>query len=131
MTEEITILNGKITITPLIRAQKAFDEAVAKAQTQLEQDGAIQRFEFTYELLWKILKKILAFKGLAINNPRDVFREAAKEGLVEDPKFWFEVIKKRNMTTHMYSEMYAKEIFEFLPSFQKQLSEVVTKIKSL
>ena len=131
MTEEITILNGKITITPLIRAQKAFDEAVAKAQTQLEQDGAIQRFEFTYELLWKTLKKILAFKGININNPRDVFRAVAKEGLIQDPTFWFEVIKKRNMTTHIYSEIYADEIFKFLPQFQKQLSEVVKKIKIL
>ncbi|KKP95068.1 MAG: Nucleotidyltransferase substrate binding protein, HI0074 family [candidate division TM6 bacterium GW2011_GWE2_36_25] len=131
MTDEITILNGKINIAPLIKAQRAFDEAVAKAQTQLERDGAIQRFEFTYELLWKMLKKVLAFKGLNINNPRDVFREAAKEHLIEDPKIWFEVIKKRNMTTHIYSEMYAKEIFEFLPHFQKQLSKIIDQIKNL
>ena len=131
MAEEITILDGKIIITPLIKAQIAFDEALVEAKTQLERDGAIQRFEFTYELLWKILKKIFAFKGVDINNPRDVFRAAAKERLIQDPKFWFEVIKKRNMTTHLYSEMFADEIFAFLPEFQERLSEVIKKIKIL
>jgi len=131
MKEDITILNGKIIISPLLKAQTTFDMAVNKAKTKLEQDGAIQRFEYTYELLWKTLKKILAFKGININNPRDVFRESAKEKFIEDPKFWFEVIKKRNLTTHIYNEKFAEEIFEFLPKFQVELSKVINIIKRL
>jgi nucleotidyltransferase substrate binding protein (TIGR01987 family) len=131
VAEEITILNGKIDITPLIKAQLAFNKALAEAKSDLERDGAIQRFEFTYKLLWKMLKKILAVKGLDINNPRDVFRAAAKEGLIDDIKFWFEVLKKRNLTTHTYSEQYAVEVFEFLPQVQPQLAEIIEKIKKL
>ncbi len=51
MSKEIKIFDGKITITPLIKAQKKLNEALTLAHTQLEKDGAIQRFEFTYELL--------------------------------------------------------------------------------
>ena len=128
---EKSIFNGKINITHLLKAQIAFDDSVAKAKNQLERDGAIQRFEFTYELLWKTLKKILAFKGLNVANPRDVFRYSAKEGLIEDPEFWFEVIKKRNLVTHTYSESFSAEIFSFLPEFKKRLDVVVSRIKSL
>ena len=131
MVEDITIFNGKLVITPLIKAQRALNEAIKEADTKLERDGAIQRFEFTYELLWKTLKKILSFKGININNPRDVFRAAAKEGLIEDPKFWFEAIKKRNMTTHIYNEQYADEVFDFLPQLVEHLALVIDKIRLL
>jgi len=129
--EEQTIFSGKIIITPLIKASQALHEALEEAQTQLERDGAIQRFEFTYELLWKTLKKILQFKGIDANNPRDVFREAAKNHLIEDPNFWFEVIQKRNSTTHVYNQNLADEIFDFLPKFETVLVSVLDTIKKL
>ncbi len=111
MTNEITIFDGKLSIAPLINATNAFQEALKEAKTQLEQDGTIQRFEFTYELLWKTLKKILSFKGIDANNPHDLFREAAKNKLIDHPHFWFGVIRKRNLTTHIYNQEIADDIF--------------------
>lgn len=99
MNEEVLIL-GKIIITPLLKAQKTLESALEEAESNLERDGAIQRFEYTYELIWKVLKKILSFKDVNVNSPRDVFREAAKQGIIEDPKIWFEFIKKRNLTVY-------------------------------
>ena len=131
LENDVTILNGKVIITQLIMAQKAFDRGLAIAESELERDGVIQRFEFTYEILWKTLKKVFDFKGIKINNPRDIFRQSGKDGLVDDPKFWFEVIKKRNLTTHIYSENYSKEIFEFLPQFQTELEKVIIYIRAL
>lgn len=128
--KDIVIL-GKVIITPLIRAQKVFNQAVEQAKNDLEKDGAIQRFEFTYELVWKTLRKILKFKGVNISSPRDVFRESAREGLIEDPKFWFEAIKKRNLTSHVYDEDFSEEVFEFLPRFKEELDKVIETIKKL
>ena len=128
--KEFVILEN-IIITPLIKAHTALKKALAETSTELERDGCIQRFEFTYELFWKTLKKILKFKGVIVNNPRDVFREAAKEGLIEDPKFWFEVITKRNLTTHTYREESSIEVFEALPEIAKRIEIVVDKIKAL
>ncbi len=130
MSEEVIIL-GKIIITPLLKAQKTLEEALKEAESDLERDGAIQRFEYTYELIWKVLKKILSFKGVDVNSPRDVFRESAKQGIIEDPKIWFEFVKKRNLTVHTYNEDDAEEIFECLPCFRDELSKVVEKIKKL
>lgn len=130
MSEEVIIL-GKIIITPLLKAQKTLEEALIEAKSDLERDGAIQRFEYTYELIWKVLKKILSFKGIDVNSPRDVFREAAKQDIIEDPKIWFEFIKKRNLTVHTYNEDDAEEIFGCLPSFRDELAKVIEKIKKL
>jgi nucleotidyltransferase substrate binding protein (TIGR01987 family) len=128
---EKTIFDDKLSITPLISATHALREALKSAQTQLERDGAIQRFEFTYELLWKTLKKILAFKGIDVNNLRDTFCEAAKNKLIEHPKFWFTVIRKRNLSTHIYNQEMADEIFEFLPEFERELSNILIAIEKL
>ncbi len=130
MTQEVIILD-KLNITSLLKAQKAFSSALKEVKTELERDGAIQRFEFTYELAWKTLKRILSFKGIDINNPRDVFRESAKAGLIDDPKVWFEFIKKRNLTTHTYNEECAEDIYKCLPDFEKELLIVIDRIKKL
>ena len=53
MADEIIIL-GKINITRLIQAYETFKKGLGEVETELERDGAIQRFEFTYELDWKI-----------------------------------------------------------------------------
>ncbi|MBT3456218.1 nucleotidyltransferase [bacterium] len=131
MKNDVTIFDGKIIISSLLKAQEALKKGVGIAKSKLEKDGAIQRFEFTYELLWKTLKKILAFKGVVSNSPREVFRAAAKNGLLEDPKFWFEVIKKRNISTHIYNEEMAEEVFDFLQLFEKELEKVIDKIRQL
>ena len=131
MEKDFKTFNDKVNITPLLKGQEAFDQALVSAKNQLEQDGTIRRFKLIYELLWKTLKKIFTFKGISLNNPRDVFRQAYQDGLIGNIEFWFEVIKKRNLTSHVYSEQYATEIFNFLPKFQKELSKTINKIKLL
>ena len=129
--EKDIIIFGDINITSLIKATNQFKKGLDKAESALEKDGVIQRFEFTFELIWKTLKRILAFKGININSPREVFREAAKQKIIEDPLVWFEFIKKRNLTVHTYNEECADEIFESLPEFKKELDKVLEKIKGL
>lgn len=130
MDKEIKIL-GELNITPLLKAQKTFELSLKEAHSALERDGAIQRFEYTYELVWKTLKRILNFKGIDINNPRDVFREAAKQKFIEDATIWFVFLKQRNLTVHTYNQDCAAEIFSYLPQFEKELTKVVEAIKRL
>ena len=128
-SEKVLIL-GHLDITPLLKAQIAFEQAIEQAETQLECDGAIQRFEFTYELVWKTLRRILLFKGIEVITPRDIFRQAASMGLIDDLVVWFEFIKKRNLTSYTYNQDVAQDIFEELPKFKEELTKVVDKINA-
>ena len=127
--KEIIILN-EINITSLFKAANKFKQGIATANTELAKDGVILRFKYTYELVWKTLKRILKFKGLYVYTPRDTFREAAKQELIEDPLVWFEFIKLKHMTTEEY-DSHTTEIFNNLPQFEKELDQLLNNLTKL
>ena len=76
-------------------------------------DAVIQRFEFTYELAWKLLKAYMSYNGIAdVNSPREAFKEAFASGLIHDGNEWISMLKDRNLTTHTYDESQAIIIYE-------------------
>ena len=60
------IILDDINVTPLLKAHDTFKHGLKIAHSQLERDGVIQRFEYTLELSWKLLRKILKFKGIKL-----------------------------------------------------------------
>lgn len=124
-----------LNIDPLIKAHTALQEALKRANMTIEddmlRDACIQRFEFTFELAWKTLKRILAYRGIELNSPRQVFRFAAKEQLIADPELWFDFLEKRNKTTYTYNHEIAKEIFQQLASFESETNKMIATIKKL
>lgn len=86
-------------------------------------DATIQRFEFTIELFWKLLKAILEEQGVLVVYPKDVLKEAYKGNLVDDEKIWISILKDRNLTSHTYDEALADEVFQrirtYIPVFKK------------
>ena len=96
------LILGEIDITPLLEAKKTLDFGIANAKSDLEKAGAIQAFEYTYELCWKTMKRILANQNIETSIPKDIFRTSAQFNLIEDAEIWFNIIKKRNETTHTY-----------------------------
>ena len=131
MPEETFILNNEINITALLKARGKLRAGIDKAKSELEQAGAIQFFEFTYELAWKTMKRILAHRGIKLNSPKEVFRAAAKEGLIEDPAVWFEFIEDRNETVHTYNEDTASNVFNSLAKFETEVSKFIETIQKL
>ena len=77
-------------------------------------DSAIKRFEFTFEMLWKLIKRISHFEGIPCNSPRQCFKFAFSIGLIEDENLFLEILEYRNLTVHTYYELKAKEVYEFL-----------------
>ena len=121
-----------VNIEPLMKAHIALQSALKQATSQLERAGAIQYFEFSYELSWKILKKILFALGKRdLNSPKPIFRAAALEGLIDDPELWFSFMEQRNLTVHTYNEEVALQIFAVLPQFEQALATLITKIERL
>jgi len=78
---------------------------------ELEQQGLIQSFEYTYELAWNTIKDFFEDQGESgILGSRDAFRLAFKRGLIENGETWMEMIKSRIQTSHTYNEDVAEAI---------------------
>jgi nucleotidyltransferase substrate binding protein (TIGR01987 family) len=101
-------------------ALKVFKEALDEPvmlKSRLNVDGTIQRFEFTFELFWKLLKRILASKGTVdVRFPKDVLQEAYAGDLIDDEKSWLSMLEDRNNTSHTYKRKLAEEIFSRIPA---------------
>ncbi|HKJ78817.1 MAG TPA: nucleotidyltransferase substrate binding protein [Prolixibacteraceae bacterium] len=80
---------------------------------EMEEQGLIKAFEYTYELGWKTLQDLLKEKGYSdIIGPRPVIEQSFQDGLIIDGKEWMQMHKSRNLTSHTYDEDTADEIVE-------------------
>lgn len=101
-------------LSSLTKAFEQLEKAVAqKSYSDLEREGLIQRFEYTYELSWKTLQDLLEYKGYPdIKGPRPVIEQAYKDGYITDGTTWMAMKKSREATLHTYDENAAREIAE-------------------
>ena len=81
---------------------------------QLELEGVIRRFEFTFELSWNLLKDRLEYDGLVIATitPRNVIREAYSAKLIDDCETWIDMLTDRNLMSHTYDFERFKAVVE-------------------
>lgn len=91
------------------KAMVRMDEVVtlwhSRKLSDLERDGMIQRFEYTQELAWKLLKNYIEYQGEAqMGGSRDTIRQAFRLGLIENSEPWFDMLESRNLTSHVYDE---------------------------
>ena len=103
------------------KAIARFDEALAiQRPRSLERDAAIQRFEFTFEALWKAARSFLLVReGLDLASPKGVIRACREIGLLTDGEavMALTMADDRNLTVHTYNEPLAIEIYERLGSY--------------
>ncbi len=102
-----------------IYALKKFKEALSRlkqgvkqADNDLAKDGVIQRFEFTFELMWKALKIFLEKEGIVEKTPKGCLKEAFRIDWIEDEQEFLSMLEDRNKTTHIYSKEESKKIFD-------------------
>ncbi|WP_251862433.1 nucleotidyltransferase substrate binding protein [Clostridium sp. Marseille-Q2269] len=87
-------------------------------------DGVIQRFEFTFEQSWKLMKLYLEYEGIEeAKSPRSTIRAAFKYGIIEDGDPWINMMIDRNKTSHVYDESTAIEIYNSIKSNHVNLLE--------
>jgi len=82
------------------------------ATDELDIDGAIKRFELCYELAWKLMKVWLEDKGIICKNPKDCFKQAYTNGLIDDETGWMKMIDDRNLLVHTYTSEESRDIFD-------------------
>ena len=97
-------------------------------------EGIIQRFEFTHELAWKVMKDYLEYEGYQnISGSRSATKEAFNKGLLGEGQLWMDMIESRNNTVHTYNEEvlqteYIKTVKNYLPlflSFKEKMKSMI------
>jgi nucleotidyltransferase substrate binding protein (TIGR01987 family) len=123
-------IRWKQRLQQFTKAEQRLSEALVdgyEALSRLEQEGVIQRFEYTFELAWKVLKDLLFYEGFDVKSPREVIRQAFEaEYLTEaDTETALDALEKRNLLTHTYEESTMLEALELIEGqFQPMLNRL-------
>lgn len=113
----VNMKKSQIDLSLLKNALKNLQEAL-NPKNDLERDGAIQRFEYTFELSWKTLARLLeSDKPLIDNSVKGILREGGKQQIIENVEAWFKFQEARNKTSHIYEQKVAKEVFDIAKTF--------------
>ncbi|PJA23848.1 MAG: nucleotidyltransferase [Alphaproteobacteria bacterium CG_4_10_14_0_2_um_filter_63_37] len=115
-------------IAEYLKAVDQLEKAVLQPKDEFIRDSVIQRFEFTHELAWKMLKLRLEQESIDAKSPKQVLQEALQVGWIWDGNAWSELQRMRNLTSHTYDETLAEQVYGYvttsgLPLF-KQLAEI-------
>ena len=92
--------------------KNAVELSAERDLTDLEKQGVIQGFEFTFELAWNVMKDYLEEQGIyGIIGSKNAIRQAFNKELIEDGEIWMDMIKDRNLASHVYDEATADFLF--------------------
>lgn len=100
---------------------------------ELEEQGIIKAFEYTYELAWKVIKDYYEEQGeVSIQGSRDALRLAFQRGLITDGDNWMKMIKSRIASVHTYNLEVAQQINQDIHDIYFQLFiELKEKMETL
>ncbi|MBF0184092.1 MAG: nucleotidyltransferase substrate binding protein [Magnetococcales bacterium] len=130
---------SRLSIEALEKAVATIEKAVMEYEQHPDllscRDGAIQRFEITMDLSWKLLQRVLMERfsvqiGL-LRSKKDLFREAATYELIADTERWLQHYESRNDTSHVYDEDVAARVFEHIKEFLPDVRDLVIRLKNV
>jgi nucleotidyltransferase substrate binding protein (TIGR01987 family) len=128
-----------LDLSSLEKAIVSLEEAVHYSQhlpqninADIVRDSVIQRFEYTYELGWKLLQRWIKVnvspEDAEPRTKKDLFRMAAKKQMIADSQDWFEFTEARNNVAHTYNEKNAQYVYgvaiKFLPAVKMLYTEL-------
>jgi len=135
-----------LSIAPLEKALAQLKQSITYYHSDIVQKdeglilqlraAAIQAFEFTYELSWKMLKRYLEMILASPDEMKelsfpDLIRTGSEHGLLlSDLEVWKTYSKERSMTSHTYEEDKAEEVFASIPQFIKEVDFLLTQLRN-
>lgn len=129
------IYNGNkketIDFSKLLKAQAIFERFRQDMRDDRDETGAIHAFKFCYELVWKMMKRILATQGVETVSPKDTFRKSGLAKLIDDAEIWFDFLEKRNLTSHTYEQKNLDAIVAIFEVFSEELDKAIKKMQSI
>jgi nucleotidyltransferase substrate binding protein (TIGR01987 family) len=132
-------MNDKLNLAPLEKAVSRLTEGLARYEKDITdtqiRDGLIQRFEFSYEISHKMLKRHLEavsptpeqFDAMAF---ADLIRSANEQGvLLGDWSSWKIYREMRSKTSHTYDEEIAIEVVQGIPAFLEEARHLLKQLQ--
>jgi len=111
MTNERT----KLQLDLFEKALLKLKDALSQNETEYVRDSVIQRFEFTFEMAWKSLRRILLDRGENVpDSAYEALQAAFKARLIKDADLWRDIRDNRNSTSHTYQEIVAIKVAAFI-----------------
>ena len=138
----------KLDLESLEKAVKSLESAVdiskddhfmsklSPEQADTIRAGVIQNFEFTYEICWKFIQRPLkehkhSDEAEIPRTRKDLFRIAAKHGLIDHPEYWFDYGDARNLTAHTYNKDTAQTVYDAATRFVTDAKKLLDCLKKL
>ncbi|MEI6815273.1 MAG: HI0074 family nucleotidyltransferase substrate-binding subunit [Bacteroidota bacterium] len=121
--EEINI-RWQLRFEKFVYALKTMEDVLPRynEMNELEKDGLIQRFEFTFDIAWKVMQDYLKSAGyIDKKGPRLVLEQMAQDGFI-DPFIWADILIARNDFSHTYNHALSRShldkiVYDFVPAF--------------
>lgn len=113
-----------------LRALETLEQIQKEPFSIIVRDATIQRFEYTFEALWKFLKEYLKKKErVVVNSPKSCFREIFSLGLLseEEGEKCLEMTDRRNDTSHTYKEKVAEVIYHEIKGYVQLIRKILQK----
>ncbi len=115
-----------------LKALATLKEALSFPKDPITRDASIQRFEYTYEVVWKTAQHYLReFEGITPGSPKSIIRASLKTGIVseEDARTSLQMVDDRNQTVHTYNERLANKIYSRLGDYVEVLDRLITELQ--
>jgi len=122
----------KFKINNAQKAFQTFEDILKEPYSVIIRDASTQRFEYTFEAVWKMLKELLKEDaGIIANSPKAVFREIFSAGWIneQETKMCLDMTDDRNETVHLYNDEIAANIFARLKKYCKLLKKILETAK--
>ena len=117
-----------------LKALDTLEEILRQPFSIIVRDATIQRFEYTFEALWKFLKEYLKEReGIVSNSPKSCFREIFSLGFIteEETVKFLEMTDRRNDTSHTYKEEVAQIIYSKIPEYFSEMKGLLKKFQEI
>ena len=119
-------------IEQLEQALVSWKKAIDAPLNDLSRDAAIQRYEFSFELFWKVVKIYLKeIESIECASPKSCFREVRNllQLSEEEIEVCLSMTDDRNLSVHTYSEKMAMELYTKFPRYLLVAKKILMEIE--
>jgi len=108
----------------MVQLRKIFSK---KDLNEIELQGLVKCFEYSFELAWKMMKDYLESLGYLVNSPRSAIQTAFSAQVIDDGYLWIEALEKRNLMAHTYDEKIFEEVTSLIKEKYYEMLNVLDK----